>query len=121
MFIDMMDESGIFDALRSWIKAADDGGTIKLYRFEYLTGRDQLKALRSLFDHCDIRLPDAALRDLAERHSFKKLSGRHHGVENPHAHYRKGIAGDWKSKFDQTTLRHFENCAGDVADALGYH
>jgi hypothetical protein len=120
MFIDMMDESGVFEALRSWIKAAGDRETIQLYRFEHLTGTNQMEALRSLFDHCDIRLPDVRLRELVNKNSFEKLSGRRRGAEDPHAHYRKGVPGDWKLKFDETTLRHFEDRAGDIAEALGY-
>jgi hypothetical protein len=120
LFMDMMSDAGIFETLRSWVKAATDGDQVKIFRYEDLTGTSQFEALQSLMDHCDIRVPDARLRDLADRHSFERLSGRQRGSEDLHAHYRKGIAGDWTSKFDETTLTYFDELAGDVADDLGY-
>jgi hypothetical protein len=120
LFMDMMDEAGIFETLRSWVRAATDDDLIKIFRYEDLTGAGQLGALQSLTKHCDIRIPDSCLRDLADRHSFERLSGRQRGSEDLHAHYRKGVAGDWTSKFDETTLTYFDELAGDVADDLGY-
>jgi hypothetical protein len=120
LFMDMMSEAGIFETLRSWVRAATDDDLIKIFRYEDLTGAGQLGALQSLTKHCDIRIPDSCLRDLADRHSFERLSGRQRGSEDLHAHYRKGVAGDWTSKFDETTLTYFDELAGDVADDLGY-
>jgi hypothetical protein len=56
-----------------------------------------------------------------ERSSFERLSGgRRPGDEDSSSHYRKGIAGDWRSVLDETALGHFESIAGGLARELGY-
>ncbi|MEO1006544.1 MAG: sulfotransferase domain-containing protein, partial [Cyanobacteria bacterium J06638_38] len=40
--------------------------------------------------------------------------------ENIKSHYRKGISGDWKNYFDNSTLNHFQQVTGNLVETLGY-
>lgn len=63
--------------------------------------------------------PDA-IRDVIERHSFEKISGRKTGNAVPNAFLRKGIVGDWKNHFSKETAELFDHYAGDQLIELGY-
>lgn len=58
--------------------------------------------------------------ELLEKRSFEKITGREKGVENPHHHYRKGVAGDWKNHFTRDHCRKFKDIYGDILIKLGY-
>lgn len=110
---------GVFDAQRSWSKSQSDP-TVIVVRFEDLIGPGYLEEFRELFDHCRIPIPDDELPALLETHSFEKLSGRSQGSDDPQAHFRKGIAGDWKNHFDSDVESEFLSVTGDLLDVLGY-
>ncbi len=110
---------GVFDAQRSWLES-DGDPTVVVVRFEDLIGDRSIEAFRSLFDHCRIAIPDRELVELLETHSFERLSGRPQGEEDPHTHFRKGVAGDWRNHFDESVRREFDEVTGDLIDALGY-
>jgi hypothetical protein len=117
-----MAERGIFEALKSWMENCNADERIRLFRFEDLTGRDQLRWATELMDHCDIRVPQESLKTLLTRLSFEKLSGgRKPGEENPHHKYRSGKPGGWVKYFDADVLRTFEEVAGDLPQQLGYN
>ena len=59
-------------------------------------------------------------RDIAEKYSFEKLSGRKQGQENKFRFLRKGIAGDWKNYFNKEARELFDFYAGDQLLKLGY-
>jgi len=53
--------------------------------------------------------------------SFKKLSqGRQRGQEDRKSFFRKGIVGDWRNLFDQSSLDIFMESAGGLIHDLGY-
>jgi hypothetical protein len=117
-----MGERGIFDAMRSWVENSGRDSDIRVYRFEDLTGDDQLRWVRDLMDHCDIRIPQDKLEPILARLSFEKLSGgRKPGDENQHHKYRSGKHGGWMKYFDDDVTRAFEEVAGDLPRSLGYN
>ena len=117
-----MGERGIFDALRSWVENSDRDSRIRVFRFEDLTGEDQLRWVGELMDHCDIRVPQENLKVILARLSFERLSGgRKPGEENPHHKYRSGKHGSWMKYFDEDVTRAFEDVAGDLPQQLGYN
>lgn len=117
-----MGERGIFDALRSWAEKSDTDPRIRFYRFEDLTGSDQLRWMSDLMDHCDIRLPQESLQAILARLSFEKLSGgRKPGEEDPQHKYRSGKHGGWKKYFDTDVTQAFEEVAGKLTERLGYN
>lgn len=55
------------------------------------------------------------------RHRFSRLAGgRNRGQEHQNSHYRKGVAGDWRSYFGPEHLQAFEDRFGNLPEQLGY-
>ncbi|MBI1195529.1 MAG: hypothetical protein GC138_06770 [Gammaproteobacteria bacterium] len=58
---------------------------------------------------------------IVEENSFRKLSGgRESGEENQDSFYRKGVAGDWQTHFDEQARRIFSDASGGMLADLGY-
>ena len=118
--IDRLAEWGSFDVQRSWVGAAEGGDRVRLFRYEDLA-RDNRSFLRDLFDYLDVWMPKQAFARLCDRRGFAvHTGGRSQGEEDPQAHYRKGVAGDWRTHFDQATMDHFRRVTGDLLTVLGY-
>jgi hypothetical protein len=117
---DHLASGGSFAALDSWAGAHAADQAVLLVRFEDLIGVCGTETFRRLLAHCDIRVPEADLGDCLARHSFARLSGRDPGVEDEAAHYRKGIAGDWKNHFDASLKAWFDERTNHLAARLGY-
>lgn len=60
------------------------------------------------------------LRDIQETFSFKRQSRRTAGEEVRGSFLRKGIAGDWKTKFSTLSCEVFDHYAGANLVNLGY-
>jgi hypothetical protein len=118
--IDHLRDFGAYAALASWIDAAQNDTNTLLVRFEELTGEDNIRVVRRLFDHLDIGMPDEILRHLLADYSFERLSGRKKGQEDQRSHYRKGEPGDWENHFDHTVQARFESVTGDLTTRMGY-
>ena len=119
--IDGVARRGELGALRSWAKLAPEDKELATFRYEDLTDSNQFATWQRLFAHCDIRIPDAVLRDLLERNSFAVLTrGRERGVEDVQAHLRKGVAGDWKNHFTPAVEKKFRDVTGTLVEELGY-
>ncbi len=52
--------------------------------------------------------------------SFERVSKRKPGQEDSSSFFRKGVAGDWKTVFNQDDKRAFRSVAGDQLIRLGY-
>ena len=110
-----------FAAIRSWREAATvNASAPPLVRFEDLIGPQQFEHMGSLFDACDIRMPDGKLRELLDHYSFERMSNRSPGEEDVHSKYRKGVAGDWRNHFDADVAAAFEDRVGNLPALLGY-
>jgi hypothetical protein len=112
--IDYLGDYGLFQAQRSWAEAAAQDANVLLVRYEDLIGPNQVVLFEQLMQHCDIRIPPEEMAQLLGTYSFEELSGRARGDEDVKAHYRKGIAGDWRNHFDDGIERRFMDIAGDV-------
>ena len=102
------------------IKRKNPDANVLLMRHEDLIGPDQLTHVARLMEHADIRIPREELALLLESHSFQRLSGRQRGQEDVQAHYRKGIAGDWRNHWTDAVERRFMEVAGNVAARWNY-
>ncbi len=60
------------------------------------------------------------LNSIAEKYSFKNLTKRKQGAEKKNTFLRKGIAGDWKTKFNREACEIFNYYAGDELIKAGY-
>ncbi|MEM8674939.1 MAG: tetratricopeptide repeat protein [Cyanobacteria bacterium P01_G01_bin.67] len=118
--IDRLEEFGYFEAQRSWSSVAQDRENIAIFRYEDLVDSNNA-FLRKLFDYLAIEIPETDLIALGDRHKFATITrGRTQGQENIKSHYRKGISGDWKNYFDNSTLNHFQQVTGNLVETLGY-
>ena len=118
--IDHLADFGLFQAQRSWADAPIKDNNVLWLRYEDLIGADQFAHMERLMQHCDIRLPTGELVLLLNAHSFEELSGRERGDEDVQAHYRKGIAGDWRNHFNDAACRRFDDIAGDLIETWNY-
>lgn len=109
---------GLFDALRSWGDVDQEG--LLLLRYEDLIGSDSDRWWQRLLDHCDVRLEPGERRALLARYSFKTLSGREPGQEDPGSKLRKGIAGDWRNHFTPAVRDVFVEVTSDLTTRIGY-
>jgi Sulfotransferase domain len=110
---------GLFASQRSWVNASELDANILLMRYEDLIANERVQVER-LLRHGDIRVPGAELNALLNEHSFEQLAGRPRGAEDAAAHYRKGVAGDWRNHFDADLERSFADAAGDVLALWNY-
>jgi hypothetical protein len=118
--LDFLRDFGLFHAQRSWAGAQAKDANVLLTRFEDLVAPDNLAAVAKLLRHCDIRLPPNVLEELLRSHSFEELSGRKRGEEDRAAHYRKGVAGDWRNHLDEPIRARFNAVAGDLIELWNY-
>ena len=103
-----------------WQSLANRDSRVALVKFEDIFGSDQRGAVRRMFEHCDIRMDDTQLRQLLSAYRFEDFAGRPAGVEDVAAHWRKGIAGDWKRHFDDRLRNAYVEMFGDLPERLGY-
>lgn len=111
---------GTFLCQSSWLNQSGSDTTVLIVRFEDLIGSHSLPLWERVCHHLDIQIPMPILSQVLQDHSFEILSGRRPGVEDKHAHYRKGIPGDWKSYFDEQLIERFKQLTGDLVVKAGY-
>jgi hypothetical protein len=116
--IDHLAAKGTFKALRSWA-VASAGETIRLFRYEDLTGEQQRDEVDRLMRHCGIVIPPDELTTLLSRYSFSRMQGGRAAVGSV-SHYRKGKAGDWQNHFDDDIYDAFDAATGNLVELLGY-
>jgi hypothetical protein len=68
----------------------------------------------------DIRLEKEMIEQITANRSFEKLAGRERGQEDIHAHYRKGVHGDWKYHFTSSMKKRFSYLYNDLLIEGGY-
>jgi Sulfotransferase domain len=74
--------------------------------YEDLT-RDPKGSFSALLDACDLELRFDAVARAVRENDFAAKTGRRAGVESKGSFLRKGIVGDWRSKFDERCLERF--------------
>jgi len=58
---------------------------------------------------------------VVDENTFRKLSGgREAGQEDRASFYRKGVAGEWRTHFDEKALAVFDRASGGLLRELGY-
>ncbi|MFE0588248.1 sulfotransferase domain-containing protein [Micromonospora echinospora] len=116
--INRLSERYTFKQLRSWA-VAPESETIRLFRYEDLTGERQTDEVDQLLRHCGITVPRSELEDLLARYSFSKMKKDRESAGQI-SHYRKGKAGDWRNHFDDELYEAFTAATGDLVEVLGY-
>ena len=100
----------------SWLAAGE-----RLYKYEELLEHDE-----ELFDEifrkvCRLPVTRQQVREAVRINRFEaRTKGRPRGVEDVHAHERKGIASDWRNYFTPAVKDHFNRRYGSLLIATGY-
>ena len=89
-------------------------------RYEDLLTQPAEELLRAAewFDFKSITLDQCA--EVADKFTFKKMSGRSQGQANSRSFMRKGVAGDWVNIFTDEARLRFHNHAGNALKVAGY-
>lgn len=107
------------DWVRSWDANRDPDRSL-VFRYEELLG-DDLGCLRRMAALFELPGSDAELRAIAERNSFKAMSGgRERGQESGTSFQRKGQAGDWRNHFTPEITHAYKRVLGDFLVEFGY-
>lgn len=100
----------------SWVEAGEP-----VLKYEDLLEHDVELVEQTLIDRCGLDVSRERLREIVLANRFDRLtSGRHRGEEDPTAHERKGVAGDWRNHFTPRVRDAFKARYGGVLIATGY-
>ncbi len=120
-------EDGLMHTLEDWVpaNAAIQRSWIEsdelVIRYEDLLTDDKGILEDTLLEKCELGVSRRKLRKAIETESFERLSGgRTRGEEDTSAHYRKGIAGDWRNYFTEPIKDAFKERYGDLLIKAGY-
>ena len=84
--------------------------------------RDPKATFAALLDACDLEPRFDAIGRAVRQNDFAAKTGRRAGVESRGSFLRKGVAGDWQSKFDARCLERFDEAKAGrwrrLADAI---
>ena len=98
----------------SWINSNEP-----LFRYEDLL-TDTFTSFKKIFAHCALHVPDRKCREIVQKHSFERKTGRKRGEEVITSHFRKAIVGDWKNYFTDSIKTLFKEKFGPVLIDTGY-
>lgn len=98
-----------------------------LVKYEEMNANPET-SLSGLFSQLEMDVPRNLLLSIIEHNSFQHMTvgrkfwqqGRKPGAEDPNAHVRKGIVGDWKNNFKPHHIQRFKELAGDILIEFGY-
>ena len=100
---------------RSWLTAGE-----VLARYEDLL-LDDVAAFESLLlNRLELPVPRRHVQTAVEVCRFDKLSGRQLGENDPAAHERQGLPGDWRNHFSKAVAEAFMAKADDLLVSAGY-
>lgn len=107
---------GVRCRIVDWVRS----GRCLEVRYEELVA-DTERELARVLDHFDIDYTASGLAEIVERNRFeRRAGGRAPGVEDPTAHLRKGVPGEWRDIYDADDLRIVHATIGDYLNFLGY-
>jgi hypothetical protein len=121
-------EEYIADAAKSWrdeVGGAHRDGPSLLgenyteVRYEDLLGTPEAE-MRRLFRFLGARDGEEVVRRCVDEHSFENITRRSAGEEDSASFFRKGVAGDWRSVFNQRDREIYAEIAGDLLEEMGY-
>lgn len=100
----------------SWLAARE-----RLYRYEDLLDHDEELFEEIFLKVCRLPFSRQQVREAVRAHRFEAhTKGRPRGVEDVHAHERKGIAGDWRNYFTDKVRDYVKSMYGSLLIATGY-
>jgi hypothetical protein len=99
--------------------AADNPGVLHNLRYEDMIA-DPAGEARKLYRFLGVRHDDALVGRVVAATSFEAQSGRKPGEEHPTSFLRKGVAGDWIGRLEDSALQALDETCGDLMRQHGY-
>ena len=93
----------LLNRLEKWY---DDNNSYKV-RYEELLSHAALE-LQNVLRFCNLTAAPGRINKVISANSFNRKSGRDRGFEDNKSFYRKGIAGDWRNRFDEECSERFK-------------
>lgn len=118
-----LDDFDEFAALiNSWTQAVQREPSIKIARFEDLTGPAAFQNWQGVLEHFDIQAPAATLAAVLRTYDVRKLRASPAAAqEQPRTEkYRSGRPGDWQNHFDPEITDIFMRRYGGLVRETGY-
>ncbi|MEM7029539.1 MAG: sulfotransferase domain-containing protein [Chloroflexota bacterium] len=91
-----------------------------IVKYEDLLNDPAQELKRAIHQVTGQTMPLDHLQTIADTFSFANQAQRASGQENTRSFLRKGIAGDWKTKFSLEARQMFDYYAGDALILMGY-
>lgn len=113
----MVDYTTSLWQLQDW--SLPDPPQVLTVRYEDMVA-DTSAQIAGILQHLDITMSPDQRAAMVERHSFTAITGRTAGEERQGHHFRKGVAGDWRTVFTERVRNHFEARHGEQMRRLGY-
>ena len=104
------------DFIVSW---CNHGAVRRVVKYEDML-LDSAKELQVACISLGTEIPAEIAKLIAQKYSFESQSQRKQGCEDPGQYLRKGISGDWRTKFSQESRDVFQHYMGEGLIALGY-
>jgi hypothetical protein len=112
--------AGKFTDMRTWMYNAGDPNVL-IVKFEDVTA-GPMPHFRRIFQHCDVRIPDAELEATLADYTREKMRARSlvgREEKNVDTHYR-ARSSDYRDVFTPEHHELFRNVTGDLVELLGY-
>jgi hypothetical protein len=119
-------ETGLLYMLDHWLPKVAEiqsswlGAEIVLIRYEDLLEHDLEIFSKLLLQDCKLPIRKDRFREIVSACRFEAITQRSRGEEDPGAHHRKAIVGDWRNYFSERVKDAFKRKYGDLLIATGY-
>jgi hypothetical protein len=122
-FISYKLESGEFEKetlnwIRNWLKNRDNNQSI-IVRYEDMLNNTNT-VLEKIFNFLGFKIEQKKIKQVIEKNSFDKITGRKRGNGDDTKFVRKGVSGEWKTIFNKEQKSLFSKIGEDIIKNLGY-
>ena len=118
ILLSFIEFGGVAPIMAKWADERDSEHTL-ITTYEKLV-TDETAEFRRMFEFLGWKIPDATLFRVLGDLNFAKVSGRSAGEVNIYSHFRKGVAGDWRSYFNRELGALWEERMPGLLCKLGY-
>jgi len=111
-------EKETLEWIRSWLKNRNSKKSI-IIKYEDLLNNPKL-VLDKIFNFLGFKIEQEKIRQIIEKNSFHKITGRKRGKSDDSKFIRKGVSGEWKTIFSKEQKLLFSKIGEDVIASLEY-
>ena len=104
--------------IKNWLKNRDNKKSI-IIRYENMLINPNT-VLEKIFNFLGFNIEQEKIKQITEKNSFDKITGRKSGENDNTKFVRKGISGEWRTIFSKEQKSLFNRIGEDVMKNLGY-